>query len=109
LPNNDQCLRYKPAIANSLAFRPRPRRIRSPDTKLAAGVYLSSGALARLAFVRRARALRQLVNTKEVDMNHFSYDDDYRQAWSRYKGLLGLNLILFKLLLIGVQVVLALN
>jgi hypothetical protein len=41
-------------------------------------------------------------------MNHRSYDD-YRQAWSRYKGLLGLNLILFKLLLIGVQVVLTLN
>ena len=36
-------------------------------------------------------------------MNHEQHED-YRNAWVAYKGLLALNIILFKLLLLGVQI-----
>ncbi len=41
-------------------------------------------------------------------MIHNGYDD-YRNAWDFYKGLVALNLILFKLLLIWVQLCLAIH
>ncbi len=40
-------------------------------------------------------------------MHH--YHDEYRHAWNLYKALLGLNLILFKLLLVWVHLCLTLH
>lgn len=45
---------------------------------------------------------------REVDMNHTRYED-YRKSWYIYKGLLGLNLILLKFLLVFVRLSLALH
>lgn len=41
-------------------------------------------------------------------MNHTDYEK-YRRAWGLYKGLLALNLVLFKLLLIWVQLCLVIH
>ena len=41
-------------------------------------------------------------------MIHRRYED-YRHAWDSYKGLVALNLILFKLLLIWVQICLLIH
>lgn len=45
---------------------------------------------------------------EEDDMTHNGYED-YRNAWDSYKGLVALNLILFKLLLIWVQLCLLIH
>lgn len=42
-------------------------------------------------------------------MNHYNRCNEYRQGWLLFKGLLGLNLVLFKLLYVWVQLCLILH